>query len=328
VRNDLDFITRGTQLAYVCLKQKLRYSAGDNVRLREGVRLSRLPLQEPTIKPYVLHRTVVRRVAAMIVKVERRPKLAPILLPLRTTVFGRWLARELLGYHRFYKTVAEADAYASKYLDRSHTDPLNIDRQLAVSEGPRVSDYPVLFHLRPLLANASVLFDVGGNVGNLFYCYRCYCELPQGFRWRVLDLPETIATGQRLAIERGFADTLEFANTLQEASGADILLVSGAAHYFDQSLAEMLATLADPPAHVFLNRSPLIKGSTCVTVQDAGFVMHGCKLFNIEELTADMRKLGYRVVDQWEAPELSLHVPLYPECSASAYRGFYFSRHP
>jgi putative methyltransferase (TIGR04325 family) len=276
--------------------------------------------------PNVLHRAIVRRTAAMIIKIDRRPRLAPVLRPLRTTASGRWLAGRLLGFHRFYETIAEADAYASKYLDRSHTHQLNIDRQLAVSEKPRISDYPVLLHLRPLLANARVLFDVGGNVGNLFYCYRHYCELPQGFRWRVLDLPETMAAGRRLSVERGFAETLEFADTLQEASGADILLLSGAAHYFDQSLAEILAAIADPPAHVFLNRSPLIQGDTCVTVQDAGFVMHGCKLFNIEELQADMRKLGYRVVDQWEAPELSLHVPLYPECSAPAYRGFYFSR--
>jgi putative methyltransferase (TIGR04325 family) len=278
--------------------------------------------------PNALHRTLVRRIATVIIKIDRRPRLAPLLWPLRATAPGRWVAHEILGFHRFYDTIAEANAHALKYLDRSHADPQNVGLHLALSEKLRVSDYPVLFYLHPLLANARVLFDLGGSVGNLFYSYRRHCELPQGFRWRVLDLPETMGAGQQLAIERGFADTLEFVNTLQEASGADILLLSGAAHYFDQSLAEMLGRLADPPAHVFLNRSPLIQGSTCVTVQDAGFVMHGCKLFNIEELQADMHKLGYRVVDQWEAPELSLHVPLHPECSAPAYRGFYFSRYP
>jgi putative methyltransferase (TIGR04325 family) len=269
---------------------------------------------------------VARGVAAIIMKAERRPKLARLVRPLRTTASGRWLARRILGFHRFYKTIADANAVAVRYLDRSHTDPDNISLHLQSADEPRISDYSVLFHLRPLIADASALFDVGGNVGNLFYCYHRYCELPEGFVWYVLDLPETMAAGRQLAVERGFADQLRFVRSLQEASGTDILLLSGAAHYFEQSVAQMISTLARPPAHVFLNRSPLIEGQTCVTVQDAGFVMHGCKLFNGAALQSDMRELGYRVVDQWKAPELRLQVPLYPECSAPAYSGLYFTR--
>jgi len=302
---------RKQELMFAVLKQ---LAAAETDIVGKGVakvvQLSKLPQRTLAINAHVLHRTIARRVAAIIVKIDRRPRLALLLRPLRTTAVGRWLARRLLGYYRFYETIAEAEAYASKYLDRSHTHPSTIDRQLSVSRRLRVSDYPVLFYIRPLLTGDRVLFDLGGNVGNLFYCYRRYCDLPPGFRWRILDLPQTMEAGRQLAFERGFANTLEFASTLQEASGSDILLLSGAAHYFDQSLPEMLTTLADPPPHVFINRAPLIRGDTCVTVQDAGYVMHGCKLFNVEALQAGMRKLGYRVVDQWEAPELSLHVPL------------------
>jgi hypothetical protein len=173
-----------------------------------GIRLS-APVSD------MVRRTVARAMAAIIKRIGRRPGAAKVLRPLRETAGGRRLARQLLGFHRFYQTVAEADVYASRYLDRSHTDPLNIDRHFVV-ERPRTSDYPVLFHMRPLLASGKVLFDLGGNVGNLFYCYRRYCELPPGFRWRVLDLPETMAVGRRFAIERGSANALEFADSFEE----------------------------------------------------------------------------------------------------------------
>jgi hypothetical protein len=35
--------------------------------------------------------------------------------------------------------------------------------------------------------------------------------------------------------------------------------------------------------------------------------------------------IGYRLVGQWEAPELSIYIPFYPEHSVKAYTGMLFS---
>jgi putative methyltransferase (TIGR04325 family) len=63
-------------------------------------------------------------------------------------------------------------------------------------------------------------------------------------------------------------EQLEFTRNWEDASGADLLLVSGALHFFDPSVYHMVADLPEKPIHVLINRSPLIAGPTKAAVQD------------------------------------------------------------
>lgn len=274
--------------------------------------------------PPSLVRPLARRSAALVTRLERRPLLARTLRPLRASAGGRLLARGLLAYHRLYESLDDANACAARYLAKSHSDPANLALHLQLAESLRNSDYPVLFHLRPLVQTHRTLFDLGGNTGNLFYSYRRHCPLPDDFRWTLYDLPETLAVAARIAEERGAGPMLRSTARLEDAAESAILLASGSAHYFEPSLPEMLARLPRRPLHVLLNRTPLIEGPTAITIQDAGHVMLGCKLFNVDAIVSGMEQLGYEVVDRWSVPELSVRIPLYPERSAPSYSGFYF----
>ena len=246
-------------------------------------------------------------------KMRRLPVAAPLL-------------RSMVGAFSLHPDLVTADRAARRYLPRSHTDPANVALHEAFASEVRCSDYPVLFHLARALPANGVLFDLGGSVGNLAWCYRRYLDLPPEFEWIVCDLPETVEIGRRLARDWADDGLLHFTTRLSTAAEAGILLASGSLHYFEQSLPELLSGFAHRPDHVLVNRTPLTRGPTSVTVQDAGFVMMGCKVFNCDELVGGMKRLDYQLVDGWVVPELNIRIPLYPERSAPHYSGFYFRR--
>lgn len=145
---------------------------------------------------------------------------------LRVAPVSRALYRLAVGYQRPFGTLAEAEVAVSAFADQGHVHPANADIHLELNKTTRPSDYAALFHLQRLLPSIRRIFDLGGNVGNLYYCYETYLNLPIGFSWQVQDLPENMARGRALALERE-ADRLSFADTWSEASGADLILVSG-----------------------------------------------------------------------------------------------------
>lgn len=236
--------------------------------------------------------------------------------------------RVLLGYNRFFDNLAEAEACANSYWPLSHLSRPNLDAHLGFMARPRISDYPILFYLSRLVSEPVKIFDLGGNVGNLFYCYRQLLQFDESWSWTVFDLAETISRGRQLAMAQGTLSTLSFTGDLSAMDGADIVLASGSLHYFEDSLPSMIGRLASRPAHILLNRTPLVTGPTVVTVQDVKTLMHGCKLYNKSEIIEGMVALGYSLMDEWQIPELRVRVPLYPDRSALFYTGLYFRRKP
>ena len=65
------------------------------------------------------------------------------------------------------------------------------------------------------------IFDVGGNVGNLFYCYPQFASLPPDLLWTVLDLPDIVTAGRQLAAQRE-ANALRFTERFADGDGADL----------------------------------------------------------------------------------------------------------
>jgi putative methyltransferase (TIGR04325 family) len=52
--------------------------------------------------------------------------------------------------------------------------------------------------------------------------------------------------------------------------------------------------------------------------------MVACRLLNRAELVTGMQSLGYRLVDSWSVPELSIRLPYDPEYWVREYSGAYF----
>ena len=117
---------------------------------------------------------------------------------------------------------------------------------------------------------------------------------------------------------------LQFSDDAHGAANHDVLLISGALHYFDFSLSEYLADLHERPRHVLVNRTPLVNAPDAATIQYTHGIMVACKLLNRADLIAGMSKLGYECADSWSAPEFSIKLPYDPGYWVKEYSGLYF----
>jgi putative methyltransferase (TIGR04325 family) len=237
------------------------------------------------------------------------------------------LARSLLaavtGYNRPFKTLHDAAAAISGYEGDGHADAGYMAWTSVQSETLRPGDYAALFHIQPLLPQIRTVFDLGGNVGNIFYCFSKYLKFPRELNWMVYDLPKTREVGEQLAGERR-ERRLRFATHLSDADGVDLLLVSGSLHYFERPLPDMISRLGRKPRYVLINRSPLVDGPAFAAVQDGGAYRLACVIHSRTELIRGLENMDYELVDSWPCPEGSLVIPCYPDQSIRSYSGMFF----
>ena len=228
-----------------------------------------------------------------------------------------------IGFRGPFATLADAAAAIRGIEGSGHSNPAYRDVHLALADEMRPSDYPALFHLRSVLPKVRKVFDIGGSIGNVFYCYARYLDFPADLTWTVHDLPQTLRMGEELARLRD-ERRLRFSEQLAEAEGADLLLASGSLHYFDRPLPELIAGFVSRPRYILINRTPLTDGTTCATVQDGGEWLLACMLYNRDQLVQGLEALDYEITDSWQAPELSVIIPGSPEQSAPGYSGLFF----
>jgi putative methyltransferase (TIGR04325 family) len=231
--------------------------------------------------------------------------------------------KALLGYRRPFASLVEANAAVAPYDNGGHQSPLNRATHLRVNRTARPSDYAAMFHIDRLLPGIRRVFDLGGNVGNLFYCYRQFLEFPADLTWHVNDLPENMAAGELLAKNRGVPQ-LHFVHDWQQAGAADLLLVSGSLHYLEKPLPLMVSELPCKPRYVLINRTPLTEGPDFATIQDDSSIRVAAMIYNRRELIEGFEALDYVLVDEWQCHELSLFTPGYPEHTVPYYSGMLF----
>jgi len=237
------------------------------------------------------------------------------------------LYRAAVGYRRPFANLTEAKAAIAGYEALGHEGNDTVQHHLALSTSPRPSDYPAFFHLQPLASTLHTVFDLGGNAGNLFYCYAPRLPWPTDLKWQVLDLPANMDAGRKIAAERS-AHQLTFTGDWSHASAADLLILSGSLHYMEKPLADMLRELPALPKHILINRTPLTDGEPIAVIQVGSGFRVACMIYNRAALVESLEEIGYRTVDQWKAPELSIEIPGYPQHSIPAYSGIFLSRNP
>jgi putative methyltransferase (TIGR04325 family) len=208
----------------------------------------------------------------------------------------------------------------------AHEDPNEITLHLELSKGLRVSDYSVLYWLLRLSKDRLKIFDFGGNVGNLAYSYSAYLRDVRELEWTVFDLPSIMREGHRLAGERQ-ADYLRFASSAADFRADQILLISGAFHYWEGTVEAFLRQFGEKPSHILLNRSPIHETkASFISVQGTGTCAFPCIVRNAREMIGDFAAQGYELVDRWQAPELAFRLMLFPGYAISSYSGFYFAQ--
>lgn len=190
-----------------------------------------------------------------------------------------------------------------------------------------VSDFPLVYWLSRLLSGSQRrVFDLGGHIGVCYYAFRGYIDYPADIAWRVCDVPAVVAAGAEWARDHDPGHRLVFTSSPDDADGYDVLMVNGALQYLDYTLRELLARLDTPPPHVLINLSPMHPERGYFTLQNIRVAICPYRVMAVPELIAEMKDLGYEMVDHWESFERNLRVPFEPQCSIDSYHGFYFRR--
>jgi len=242
-----------------------------------------------------------------------------------STRVGATLAGWTLGYRRSFRTLDEAARAVKPYAKGGHENPANVAWHLDRTAG--TSDYAAFYYLRDRLPEVRTVFDLGGNVGNLYYCYRNYLPLREDVVWTVYDLPENVSRGRILATDRQ-AQNLRFVDDLGQIGEVDLFIASGSLHYFDKPLPELLERVEPRPKYVLVNRTPLTDGPDFAVIQDAGHIRVACMLYNRAKLIAGFERLGYGLRGEWRAPEFAIPVPDRPSSSITAYTGLWLEHDP
>ncbi|BEU21807.1 methyltransferase, TIGR04325 family [Paraburkholderia sp. 22B1P] len=238
------------------------------------------------------------------------------------TRFGAAILGSILGYRRSFRGLHEAERAVKPYAKGGHENLENLALHLELNRVARPSDYAAFYYLRDQIPGIKRIFDLGGNVGNLYYCYREYLPLRSDVMWTVYDLPETISYGKDLADSRNIKN-LQFTDDLRQADDVDLFIASGSLQYFDKSLPDLLKSIDRRPKYVLINRVPMTEDQDFAVVQDAGHIRVACMLYNRSKLIADFERLGYRVLGEWQATELRLTVLDRPSSSVWAYTGLW-----
>jgi putative methyltransferase (TIGR04325 family) len=176
-----------------------------------------------------------------------------------------------------------------------------------------------------LLREGTKLIDYGGSIGLSYYSYTRRRQLPPHARWIVVEVPQLVATGQKVALQQ-HAEQLEFVSDLGSTPESDILLSAGALQYIEDSVPGFLEKLPALPQHVLLNKVPLTKAQSYWTLQNFYTGISPYRVYNEKEFLSYFENLGYAVRDSWKVPDLSCDVPFHPRRSVPEFSGFYLER--
>jgi putative methyltransferase (TIGR04325 family) len=243
---------------------------------------------------------------------------------LRDRYFEWEFRRREQSYRGIYDNFTDAvmASPTGKLVGYDHKDVVKVDEEIFEYLNP--ADYPVLFWLSPLLPDAKLVFDLGGNIGVAYYVYGRYLKFPEHLRWMVCDVPQTVAVASEVAAGRG-EEQLGFTTRREEAESADIYFTSGALQYIEEPFSEIIGRLQNKPRHILINRVPLCAGPAFITLQNNGAWVMPYKIANEIEFIESITALGYELVDHWRIHR-SLQVLTSPEHQVENYQGMYFRR--
>jgi putative methyltransferase (TIGR04325 family) len=257
--------------------------------------------------------------------VAELPGMRVLAKPLYDRAFRRNASRNL--FHGVYDSFAAAAAAvppgAPVGYDNAASAALYRDR-LSVN---RVSDYPPMFWLSNLLRDgARRVFDLGGHIGVGYYAFQRFVEYPPDLDWRVFDVPAVMAAGEEWAKTHDTAGKLRFAKSLEEASGADVLLAMGSLQYLDYTLPGLLRRLDQPPPNLVISQTPLHPSRSFFTINSIGTAFCPYRITSTPEFIRGLEDAGYQVRDHWQSMEKQIRIPLAREHSFDHYSGFCFVR--
>ena len=227
-----------------------------------------------------------------------------------------------------FSSYAAAEASAPRTRPVGYDNPASAEmylQRLAVED----HDYAPMFWIADALSHGTRrIADVGGSVGIKYFAFGRHIAFPSDMVWRVIDVPAVIRRGRQFAATRGDARPLEFSDAPTDASGMDLLFVSGALQYMPVTLAELLDTLPSKPARIVVNTTPVHERRSFFTLNSIGTAYCAYRIQQRDEFVNAIRSRGYRLRDEWINAGKRLRIPLQPEHSQVQYTGFCFDADP
>lgn len=188
-------------------------------------------------------------------------------------------------------------------------------------------DYPSMFWLSQSLQDGlRRVVDLGGAVGIKYFAFGEHMRFPEGLVWRVIDVPAVAARGREFAASRQAGPALEFSDRIEDASGADVLLASGVLQYLPASLPELLDGLAEPPARIVVNTTPIHADRSFFTVNGIGTAFCPYRVQARGAFVSGIEARGYRLRAEWLNVGKAMTIPFEPGYSVPDYSGFCFDR--
>lgn len=262
------------------------------------------------------------RLQIMVEKARRIPFIDAMIRSRYEREFSQ--ARNANLFRGVFESVSEAKASVPEQglVGYDHAEPAAMYRERLERIYP--ADYPVLFWLKDLLMPSQSVFDLGGHVGVAYYSYSQFLDYPEDLRWTVCDVPAVVESGRSLAQELG-KNQLAFTADRTLASGADVFHAAGVLQYLADPLPDILGALDAKPKHVIINLCAFTEGKPFVTLQNIGTTFCPYVIHRRADIFEGLQALGYQLVDDWENPEKSCHLPMDPSFSIPRYVGAYFS---
>lgn len=190
-------------------------------------------------------------------------------------------------------------------------------------------DYPALFWIgQSIKEGMRTVFDLGGHVGIKYYAFKRALRDPPELHWKVCDVPSIVKAGREIAEKRGCSDRLTFCTDFREASGHDVLLVSGCLQYLPTDLGEILASLPVKPRRIVLNTTALHPERTMYTLNSIIVAVCPYRIQHADEMAKQLADAGYRRQDNWRNDDLRLEVPFVPGGDKPYYAGGCWDRRP
>ncbi len=241
-----------------------------------------------------------------------------------------------MQYQRHFEKIAEWERiFAGVYPDfataQSHIPagrPVGYDNPGAATFLGRKStllpcEYPTLLWLSLLLRSHTTVFDFGGYLAILYNTYKRFEIYPPHLLWTVYDVPAVVVAGQEI-LDREPDPSLCFTSDVADAASSDILLASGSLQYCEESMADILSGLRQPPPHLLINKLPTTEREQFFTLQNMGPSVAPYKVVNRNSFIQSIEAHGYELVDSWKNPDLGCYIPFYPDHAVSAFDGFHF----
>jgi putative methyltransferase (TIGR04325 family) len=119
---------------------------------------------------------------------------------------------------------------------------------------------------------------------------------------------------------------LEFTIDYHKASGADLLISTGALQLIDVELVQLLAEVEQKPRYILINNVPFTESTTYYTINNIGPSFCPYRILSRPELLASLEQNGYSVLDTWQITGKKLIIPFHPEQSLEHYGGMLLGR--